>query len=140
MALGMRKDTKMALIKKVPLFAPLTKAQLAQVASIADEVVLAEGRELTRQGERGREFFVLVDGEAEVRRNGRKVATIRPGDFFGEIALVSDRPRTATVTATNPVRVLVIRDADFRSVLLRTPKIALKVMEAVAERLPPDAT
>jgi CRP/FNR family transcriptional regulator, cyclic AMP receptor protein len=140
MALGMRKDTKVALIKKVPLFAPLTKAQLAQVASIADEVGLPEGRQLTRQGERGREFFVLIEGEAEVRRNGRKVATIRPGDFFGEIALVSDRPRTATVTATNPVRVLVIRDAEFRSMLLHTPKIALKVMEAVAERLPPDAT
>jgi CRP/FNR family cyclic AMP-dependent transcriptional regulator len=140
MVLGMRKDTKIELIKKVPLFAPLTKAQLAQVASIADEVGLPGGKQLTRQGERGREFFVLLDGEAEVRRNGRKVATMRPGDFFGEIALVSDRPRSATVTATDPVRVLVIRDADFRSVLLHTPQIALKVMEAVAERLPPDAT
>jgi CRP-like cAMP-binding protein len=140
MALGMRKDTKIALIKKVPLFAPLAKAQLAQVASIADEVGLPRGRQLTRQGERGREFFVLLDGEAEVRRNGRKVATMRPGDFFGEIALVSNRPRTATVTTTNPVRVLVIKDTDFRLVLLRTPQIALKVMEAVAERLPPDAT
>src|SRR6266566_4911471 len=140
MALRTRKDTKMALMKKVPLFAPLGKAQLAQVASIADEVDLPEGRVLTRQGERGREFFVLLDGEAEVRRNGKKRATIRPGDFFGEMALVSDRPRTATVTATKPVCVLVITDTDFRSVLLRTPQIALRVMAAFAERLPPDAT
>jgi CRP-like cAMP-binding protein len=140
MALGMRKNTKVELIKNVPLFAPLSKAQLGQVASIADEVGLPEGRQLTSQGERGREFFVLLDGEAEVRRNGRKVATMRPGDFFGEIALVSDRPRTATVTTTNPARVLVIRDTDFRAVLLRTPQIALKVMEAIARRLPPDAT
>jgi len=140
MALRTGKDTKIALIKKVPLFAPLAKAQLAQVASIADEVELPEGRVLTRQGERGREFFVVLDGEAEVRRNGRKRATIRPGEFFGEIALVSDRPRTATVTATKPVRLLVITDTDFRSVLLRTPQIALKVLAAFAERLPSDAT
>jgi CRP-like cAMP-binding protein len=63
-------------------------------------------------------------------------ASIRPGDFFGEIALVADRPRTAT----NPVHVLVIRDTDFRAMLPRTPQIALKVMQAVAERLPPGAT
>jgi CRP-like cAMP-binding protein len=139
MALGMRKDLKIALIKNVPLFASLTKAQLAQVASIADEVALPEGKELTRQGDRGREFFVLLDGEADVRRNGRKLGTMRSGDFFGELALLTDRPRTATVAVTTPVRVLVIKDTDFRSVLLRTPQIALKVMEAVARRLPQTA-
>jgi CRP-like cAMP-binding protein len=140
MALGMRKDTKVAMIKNVPLFAPLGKGQLAQVAAIADEVNLPQGKELTRQGERGREFFVLVDGEVEVRRDSKKIATIKPGDFFGEMALVSDRPRNATVTATKPVRVLVIRDTDFRSVLLRTPQIALKLLQALADRLPPDAS
>ena len=140
MAVRTRKDSKIALIMKVPLFAPLAKAQLTQVASIADEIDLPEGTVLTRQGERGGEFFVLLDGEAEVRRNGRKRATIGPGEFFGEIALVSDRPRTATVTATKPVRVLVIARANFRSVLLRTPEIALKLLAAFAERLPPDAT
>src|SRR6516225_8936952 len=97
-----RKDTKIALIKQVPLFASLSKAQLAQIASIADEIDLPEGAVLTRQGERGGEFLVLIDGEAEVRRNGRKRATIQPGEFFGEIALISNRPRTATVTATKP--------------------------------------
>lgn len=81
MAVLTRKDTKVALIKKVPLFAPLAKAQLMQVASIADEIDLPEGTVLTRQGERGREFFVLLDGEAEIRRNGRKRATIGPGEF-----------------------------------------------------------
>jgi CRP/FNR family transcriptional regulator, cyclic AMP receptor protein len=135
MALGMRKDSKIAAIKNVPLFASLGKAQLAQVASIADEVSVAEGKVLTRQGERGREFFVLVDGEVEVRRSGRKVATLRSGDFFGELALISDRPRTATVTATEPGRMLVIRDAHFRSMLLGTPQIAIKVLAVVADRL-----
>ena len=139
MAFRTRKDTKIALIKQVPLFASLAKSQLSQVASVADEIDLPEGAVLTRQGERGQEFFVLIDGEAEVRRNGRKRATIRSGDFFGEIALISDRRRTATVTATTPVRVLVITAASFRSVLLRTPEIGLKILAAFAERLPPDA-
>jgi CRP/FNR family transcriptional regulator, cyclic AMP receptor protein len=138
MPLGMRRDKKIVLIKKVPLFALLSKTQLTQLATIADEIALPEGKALTRQGERGREFFVLLDGEAEVRRNDRKVDTIRPGEFFGEMALVSDRPRNATVTATQPVRVLVIRDTDFRSVLMRNPQIAMKVLGAFAERLPPE--
>jgi CRP-like cAMP-binding protein len=137
MPLGLRKDAKIELMKKVPLFASLGNAQLAQVASVADEVRLPEGKVLTREGERGREFYVLIDGEAEVRRKGRKVATMAPGEFFGELALVSDRPRTATVTATKPVRVLVVKDTSFRSVLLRTPQIALKVLQAAVDRLPP---
>jgi CRP/FNR family transcriptional regulator len=139
MAFRTRKDSKIALIMKVPLFAPLAKAQLTQVASIADGLAYRRGR-LSPARASAAEFFVLLDGEAEVRRNGRKRTTIGPGEFFGEIALVSDRPRTATVTATKPVRVLVIARANFRSVLLRTPEIALKVLAAFAERLPPDAT
>jgi CRP-like cAMP-binding protein len=139
MPIGLRKDRKIELIKKVPLFAPLAKAQLARVASIADEIDLPEGKVLMRQGERGREFFVLLEGEVEVRRDGRKLATRRAGEFFGEIALVSDRPRVATITATRPVRALVITDTDFRRLLRRTPRIALKVLQAFAERLPPNA-
>ena len=91
---------------------------------------------LIREGERGREFFVLLDGEVEVRRKGRKLATRRKGDFFGEIALVSDVPRTATVTATTPVRALVIRDQEFRTLVGNAPAIALKLLQTVAERLP----
>jgi CRP/FNR family transcriptional regulator, cyclic AMP receptor protein len=136
MPLGLRKDAKIELIKEVPLFRSLGKAQLAQVASIADEIDLPEGRVLTREGERGREFFVLIDGEVEVRRNGRKVRTMGSGDFLGELALISDRPRTATVTATKPLRVLVVRDTDFRSMLLATPQIALRLLEAAAQRMP----
>jgi CRP/FNR family cyclic AMP-dependent transcriptional regulator len=135
----LRKDVKVALISKVPLFAGLTKQQLGRVASIADEIDLPKGKVLTREGDRGREFFVLLEGEAEVRRKGRKLATRRAGEFFGEIALLSDLPRVATVTATTPVRALVIRDSEFRGLLSRTPQIALKVLQAIAERLPADA-
>jgi CRP/FNR family cyclic AMP-dependent transcriptional regulator len=138
-ALGLRKDAKVKLISKVPLFGGLSKQQLGQVAAIADEIDFKEGKVLTREGERGREFFVLLQGEADVRRKGKRLATRRAGEFFGEIALVSDHPRVATVTTTTPVRALVIRDTDFRGLLNRTPQIALKVLQAVAERLPADA-
>ncbi len=139
MPLGLRRDAKVKLISKVPLFAGLSKQQLGRVASIADEIDLPQGKVLMREGDRGREFFVLLDGEAEVRRKGRKLATRRAGEFFGEIALLSDLPRVATVTATTPVRALVIRDTEFRGLLSQTPQIALKVLQAIAERLPADA-
>jgi len=134
--LRLRKDAKVELLSKVPLFAGLSRAQLGSVASIADEIDLREGKVLTREGERGREFFVMLDGQVEIRRKGRKLATRKAGDFFGEIALVSNLPRVATATATTPVRVLVIRDNEFRRLLERTPSIALTVLAAVAERLP----
>jgi CRP/FNR family transcriptional regulator, cyclic AMP receptor protein len=138
-ALRLHKNEKLELIGQVPLFAGLSKAELAKVASIADEIDLPEGKVLTRQGDRGREFFVLLDGEAEVWRSGKKLATRRAGEFFGEIALICDRPRVATVTATTPLRALVIRDTDFRTLMKGTPQIALKVLEAFADRLPADA-
>ena len=134
-----RSATKVDLIRTVPLFAGLSKSELAKVASIADEIDLPADKVLLREGERGREFYVLLEGEAEVTRKGKKVVTTRPGEFFGEIALVSSLPRTATVTTRGPVRALVIRDVEFRALLQRTPGIALKVLQAVADRLPPDA-
>jgi CRP-like cAMP-binding protein len=136
MRVALRKDAKMELLSGVPLFAGLSKSQLRRVSSIADEVDLLEGKVLTREGERGREFFILLEGEAEVRSKGRKLSVRRAGDFFGEIALVSDVPRIATVTATSAVRALVIRDNEFRVLVQREPAIALKVLAAVAERLP----
>jgi CRP-like cAMP-binding protein len=136
MPLVLRKNAKVELLSGVPLFAGLSKGQLGQLASIADEIDLPEGKVLTREGERGREFFILLGGEAEVRRKGKKLDTRQAGEFFGEIALVSDVPRVATVTTASPVRALVITDREFRRLLERVPVIALKVLEAVANRLP----
>ncbi|HUG64649.1 MAG TPA: cyclic nucleotide-binding domain-containing protein [Gaiellaceae bacterium] len=135
----LRTDAKTRLIAKVPLFQELSKRDLAKIASIADEIDFRTGKALIREGERGREFFILLDGEAEVGRRGKKLATRGAGDFFGEIALVSNVPRVATVTTTSPVRALVITDRDFRSLLRSSPPIALKVLEAVAQRIPADA-
>jgi CRP-like cAMP-binding protein len=133
-----RTGTKADLIARVPLFADLSKSELAQVVSLADEIDLPADKVLIREGERGREFFVLLEGEAEVTRRGKKLATRRSGEFFGEIALVSSLPRVATVTTKKPSRALVIRDVEFRGLLRKAPAIAVKVLQAVADRLPQD--
>ena len=109
------------------------------MALSADERDYADGHALTREGERGREFFVVVDGTLAVTRRRRKVADLGPGDWLGEIALLTYKPRSATVTATTPVRVLAITDRDFRRVVETTPRIALKVLASVGQRLERDA-
>ena len=132
------KDGKVDLIRNVPLFSKLSKAGLREVAGLADEIDFPEGKTLIREGERGREFFVLLDGRAEVRKKGRRVDILEQGDFFGEIALVTKMPRTATITTESPVRALVITDRDFAGLLKRSPEIGQGVVEALAERLAPE--
>lgn len=134
----LRKNAKVELIKGVPLFAECSRKDLNEIAGIADEIDLREDKELTKEGRPGREFFVLIDGTADVRKGSRRVNQLNAGDFFGEIALVTSRPRTATVVATSPVRALVITDRSFRRLLERQPEIQSKVMSALAARLGPD--
>jgi CRP-like cAMP-binding protein len=133
----LRRDAKTQLISRVPLFAHCSKKELAAVAGIADEIDLREGTELTREGAPGREFLILVEGTADVLKKGRKINSLKSGDFFGEIALVHRTPRTATVKATSPVRALVVTDRNFRTLLERSPEIQLKVLQALAERVAP---
>ena len=111
--------------------------KVEQIAQLADEIDLDQGKELTRAGEPGREFFVLLEGEADVTQNGESINTLRAGDFFGEIALVEDTPRTATVTATTPVRMLVITDRAFKRLLDEQHELQRKVLVALAERVKP---
>jgi CRP-like cAMP-binding protein len=131
------RNAKVDLIRHVPLFSQLSKGEIAEVAKIADEVDVEEGKVLTREGDTGREFFVLLEGAATVEQGGRRVNTLGPGDFFGEIALVSRSPRTATVTATTPSSLLVITPSSFRALLDHSPRIQLRVLEALADRLAP---
>jgi CRP/FNR family transcriptional regulator, cyclic AMP receptor protein len=130
-------NQKVDLISKVPLFERMSKRELEQIASVADEIDLAEGKELTREGEAGREFFVLLEGTADVTQDGERVNSLEPGDFFGEIALISDGPRTATVTATSPVRTLVVTARSFQRLVDEMPEIQRHVLAAAAERLNP---
>ena len=137
MALG--RNAKIELLKKVPLFAGCSKSELKELALIADEIDLRDGHVLTREGRPGREFFVMVEGTAQVTRKDKKIADLGSGDWFGEIALLTDAPRTATVTATSPVDVLVVTDRSFHRVVETMPSIALKVLAVVGERLARDA-
>ncbi len=135
----LRSDAKLELLKGVPLFAGCSKGDLKQIAMLADEVDRDEGRTLIREGERGREFFVVVEGSLSVTRKGAKVSDLGAGDVVGEIALLTDLPRTATVTTSSPVRLLVLTDRGFRDLLEQSPSIAAKILQSLGERLHSDA-
>ena len=135
----LHRDAKIELLKGVPLFAGCSKSELQRIAALADELDLAEGATLIREGETGREFIVVADGSVRVTRGGKMLRELGSGDFIGEIALVADVPRTATVTATSPVRLLVVTDRAFRSVLEQMPSIATKVLQSLGERMHADA-
>ena len=133
------KDAKIELLRNVPLFAGCTKKELRELAARTDEIDLREGYVLMREGRPGREFVVLVEGSARVTRDGNVLADLGEGDWVGEIALLTNVPRTATVTATSPIRVLVITDRSFRRLVETMPSIALKVLASVGDRLARDA-
>ncbi len=138
MALGLGKNDKGKVLANVPLFADLSKKELSQVASIADELDFKAGKTLIREGDPGREFFVLLEGSVEITHGGKPIATRQAPEFFGEVALMCNRPRVATVTTTEPSVALVVTDRDFRHLVTQSPQIALKVLQAVGERLPAD--
>jgi CRP-like cAMP-binding protein len=134
----LRGNAKVDLLRATPLFAQCSKRDLARIADVAADLQAAEGEILIREGEPGHEFFVIVSGEVEVRRKGRRVRTLGAGAFFGELALLSRAPRSATVTAATAVDLLVITDRDFIELLDRAPELWLKVARALAERLDAD--
>jgi CRP-like cAMP-binding protein len=128
-------ETKLDMLRQVPLFAGCSREELETVARLADEIDVPAGRALTREGANGREFVVLLDGTAVVERDGEALATLGPGDFLGEIALLTRSPRTATVTTTAPARLLVLTDRAFRELTDRIPAMAARAWSATAERL-----
>lgn len=130
-------DRKLELISQVPLFARCSKHELEEIAKAADEIDLPEGKELTREGDRGREFFVLIEGAADVTKDGQVIRRLGAGDFLGEIALISREPRTATVTTTAPTEALVITDQAFAALMAHMPEVQQKVLETLADRLAP---
>jgi CRP-like cAMP-binding protein len=134
----LRADARVALLRATPLFEHLSRRDLAQVARMTTEAELEPGVDLIREGEPGDTFYVVVEGEVEVRRRGRRVARLGPGSFVGEIALLSRSPRTATVTALTPLRVLALQGDDFVALLDRLPELWLKVARALADRVDAD--
>jgi CRP/FNR family transcriptional regulator, cyclic AMP receptor protein len=128
-------DTKADALKRCPFFADLSRSDLIELAKASEDMEVEEGKALTREGESGREFFVIVEGEVAVTKEGNEIRRLGPGDFFGEIALIEDTPRTATVTATAPLRFFVLTRQSFRSLLAHQPELEQKVNQALEERL-----
>ncbi len=132
MARGKESTNQLAL---VPLFSALSKSDLQQVDRAADRIEVEAGRELVTEGRTGREFFLILDGTAIVRRNGRKVATLGPGQFFGELSLLDKGPRTATVVAESDMKLLVLGQREFGGLIDGVPGMAAKLLQGLAHRL-----
>jgi CRP-like cAMP-binding protein len=128
-------DTKAASLKRSPLFEGLSKRELAGLARQSEDVEVPAGKVLCSEGDRAQEFFVIVGGEVEVTKNGRLLATRGPGDIIGEIALLANVPRTATVTAKTPLRLFVLTDQAFLGLVDANPQVERKVLRALARRV-----
>jgi len=128
-------DQKLDLLRRVPLLSGLGDGDLRQIERLADEVDVPAGTKLTREGEIGHEFFVIITGRVRVERDGRKVNDLGPGDFLGEIALIDGRPRSATVVTDEPSRLLVLAHREFRTLLDSYPQIERQVLQALAGRV-----
>jgi len=122
-------------LRNVPLFASCSNRELQTIAKATDELTVPAGHVLTDQGQMGREAFVIVDGSATVKRNGKKVATLGPGSVVGELSLLDHGPRTATVTADSDATVLVIEQRHFLGVLEDVPALARKLLATLAGRI-----
>jgi CRP/FNR family transcriptional regulator, cyclic AMP receptor protein len=130
-----KKQRKNEALSNVILFSGCDGKEIAQIASLATEIEIPEGKVLAREGEPGREFYVILDGKAEVAIGGKQVATLGPGEFFGEMALLDQGPRVATVTAASKMEVAVLDPREFVSLIAEHPEVARKVLKVMAGRL-----
>ncbi len=128
-------DTKVDSLRRSPLFADLSKDELEQLAKRTEDLEVPEGKILCREGETAQEFFVIIDGEVEVTKGGSRLRTLGDGDFFGEIGLFEDVPRTATVTAVTPLRFFVLTRQSFWGMVDSMPQVERKILRALARRL-----
>jgi len=131
----MSRDRVAEQLARVPMFADLSKKHLQRVSSLATVVEVEPGRVLAAQGDTGREFVVVLSGDVEVCRDGEVLAKRSDGDFFGEIALLLDKPRTASVIATSPSTILVIEARDFKAMLQENPELYEPLIKAIGERI-----
>ena len=125
----------MEALKRAPLFEGLSRKELVELARLTDDLEAPPGKVLCKEGETGREFFVIIDGTVEVEAKGKHLATLGAGDFVGEIALLEQVPRMATVTVKTPVRFFVLTREAFRHLVDQNPTVERKVFRALALRL-----
>jgi CRP/FNR family transcriptional regulator, cyclic AMP receptor protein len=131
----MAKDGKLEHLAQVRLFSTLNKRELTLVGKASDEVRVPAGKVLVSEGAAGREFYLILEGQAIVRRGGRRVAMLGPGQYFGELSLLDRGPRTATVVADTDMALLVLGQREFSSILEAVPVVSHKLLEAMALRL-----
>ncbi len=128
-------STKVRLLQRVAFFEGLSPRQLGQVARLADEVEVAAGKRLATAGDTGRELFVIVEGRAIAKTPRGRTVQLGPGQFFGEIGLIDGGPRSATVEASTPMRLLVVGHREFWELLAEAPPIAKRIMRTLSQRL-----
>ena len=131
----LKQDTNVQPLKRAPLFEGLSRKELVLLARATEDLAVPAGEVLCRAGETGQEFFVIVEGQTDVTSKGKRVATRGDGDFVGEIALLEDTKRTATVTAKTPLPLFVLTRQDFRQLVNENRSIERKVMQALARRV-----
>jgi len=131
----MKRDAYIDHLQQVPLFSACSRDELRKVSRRTTDIPVPEGRALVNEGDRGLEFFVIVGGRAKVSRRGRKVGELGPGDFFGELSLLVDAPRNATVTALTPMETIVLSRKEFDAALADAPRMTRKIMSGMASRL-----
>ena len=131
----MKFKTTDEMLAKVPLFEGLTRKELREVSNLSVRMNLSAGRQLTRQGAAGQEFIIVLDGSVDVLIDGVVVASPAAGQFYGEVSLLDDRPRMATVVAKTDVTVDIIGRREFADLLEQQPQIAERLQQAMAERL-----
>lgn len=131
----MARNSYLDSLSQIRLFSSMSRRDLQKIAKASDEIDVPAGKVLVEQGSRGREAFVIIEGTATVKRNGRKVAAFGPGDHFGELALLDNGSRTATVVADTPMRVLVIGQREFSGVIDEVPGLAHKVLASLASTI-----
>lgn len=130
-----RKDLKLDHLARVPLFSALSKKELQTIGRASDEIEVDEGKVLCEEGKPGHEFFLILDGEAAVKRGKKTVAKLSPGRYFGELSLLDRGPRSATVVADSPMTLLVLGQREFSGILDQLPGVSRKLLCSMAERL-----
>ena len=131
----MRKDAKIERLSQVPMFSACSRKDLGVIDKYADELSVDAGTDLIREGETGREFYIIVEGKASLSRGGRELTVLGPGSYFGELALLDGQKRDATVTATTPTELLVVGNREFVTLLEDVPQITRKLLAGMARRL-----
>jgi CRP/FNR family cyclic AMP-dependent transcriptional regulator len=124
-----------ATMARIPIFSECSKKELKEISRLLTSVEVSAGDVLTEQGDKGQQFMIIERGSATVRRDGRDIATMGPGDFFGELAMLADAPRTATVVAIEDMTVWTLSRPEFSSLLRTNPAIAMNVLQSAVKRL-----